>query len=42
MSYIIYLDLESLFKKIDGCANNLEKYSTTKVVEHILSGYLII
>ena len=24
MSYIIYADLESLIKKIDGCANNPE------------------
>ena len=35
MSYIIYTDLESLMKKTDGCAINLEKSSTTKIDEHI-------
>ena len=25
MLYIIYVDLESLIEKIDGCANNPEK-----------------
>ena len=39
MSYIIYTDLESTIKKTDGCANNLEKNSTTKLGEHIPSGY---
>ena len=33
--YIIYADLESLIKNIDECANNSEKSSTTKIVEHI-------
>ena len=33
--FIIYADL----KKIDGCKNNPEKSSTTKVGEHILSGF---
>ena len=33
--FIIYVDL----KKIDGCKNNPEKSSTTKVGEHILSGF---
>ena len=28
--YIIYADLESLIKKVDGCANNLKISSTTK------------
>ena len=28
-----------LNKKIDGCANNLEKSSTTKIGEHIPCGY---
>ena len=37
--YITYGDLESLIKKIDGCANNTEKSLTTKVVEHIPYGY---
>ena len=35
MSYIIYADIESLIRKIDGCANNSEKSSTTKIGEHI-------
>ena len=30
MPYIIYVDMESLIKKIDGCANNPEKFSTSK------------
>ena len=30
MPYIIYVDMESLIKKIDGCANNSEKSSTSK------------
>ena len=36
MSYIIYADIESLMKKIDGCANNPENSLTTKIGEHIL------
>ena len=39
MSYIIYADMESLIKKIDGCAKNPENSSTTKIGEHIRSGY---
>ena len=39
MSYIIYADLESLIKKIDGCENNPENTSATKVGEHIPCGY---
>ena len=31
--YIIYADIESLIKKIDGCANNPEKSSTTKIFD---------
>ena len=27
---IIYADIESLIKKLDGCANNAENSSTTK------------
>ena len=38
MPYIICADMESLFKKIYGCTNNLE-YSTTKVGKHISCGY---
>ena len=29
MVCIIYADIESLIKKIDGCANNPENFSTT-------------
>ena len=36
MPYIINADLESLIKKIDGCANNPEKSSTRKICKHIL------
>ena len=36
MLYIIYTDIESLIKQIDGCAKNS---STTKVGEHIPCGY---
>ena len=39
MPYFIYGDTESLFKRIDGCANNPENSSTTKIGEHILCGY---
>ena len=35
---IIYADLESLIKKIDGCENNPEKSSTTKIGENIPCG----
>ena len=28
---IIYADLESLIKRMDGCKNNFEETSTTKV-----------
>ena len=39
MPNIIYADIESLIRKIDGCENNLENSSTTKIVEHIPCGY---
>ena len=39
MSYIIYADIESLIKKIDGCTNNPENSSTTKMGEHIPCRY---
>ena len=32
--FIIYADLECLTEKSDGCKNNPEKSSTTKVSEH--------
>ena len=40
MPYIIYDDIESLIiRKIDWCANNPEKPSTTKINEHIHCRY---
>ena len=39
MPHIIYANLECLVKKIDGCANDLEKSSSTKIGEHIPCGY---
>ena len=40
--HIIYDDLKSLIKKVNGCANNQEKSSTTKIVKHIPWGYSIL
>ena len=39
MWYIIYTDIESLIKKIDGYTNNPQSSSTTKIGEHIPCGY---
>ena len=39
MLYIIYADMESSIKKLDGCANNPGHSSTTKIGEHIPCGY---
>ena len=39
MPYIIYLDIESLIRKIDECTNNPKESSTTKIGEHIPCGY---
>ena len=39
--FIIYADLEFLIEKIDGCKNNPENLSTTKVSEHVPSGFSI-
>ena len=36
---VIYADLERIIEKIDGCKNNPENSSTTKVSEHIPSGF---
>ena len=41
MPCIIYTDIESLSKKVDGCSNNLENYSTTKRGEQIPFGYSV-
>ena len=38
---IIYADLESLIKKVDGCKNNCENSTSTKVAEHALSDFSI-
>ena len=35
--FIIYADLESLITKIDGCKNNPEKLSATKLIDHQVS-----
>ena len=37
--FIIYTDLECIIEKTDGCKNNPENSSTTKVSEHIPSGF---
>ena len=37
--FIIYADLECITEKIDGCKNNPENSSTSKVSEHIPSGF---
>ena len=34
MPYIIYADLECLVKRTEGCENNPETSSTTKVGKH--------
>ena len=36
--YIIYAGIKSLFRKKDGCANNPQNSSTTKIGEHIHCG----
>ena len=37
--FIIYVDLECIIEKIDGCKNNPENSSTTKVSKHIPSRF---
>ena len=39
MLYIIFADIESLIRKIDGSAKNPEEFSTMKIGGHILCGY---
>ena len=41
LTFIIYTDLECLLKKIDTCYNNPDLSSTTKINQHIPSGYSI-
>ena len=40
-TFIIYVDLECIIEKIDGCKKNPENSSATKVSEHIKSGFPI-
>ena len=37
--FIMYADLECIIQKSDGCKNNPENSSTTKVSEHVPSGF---
>ena len=37
--FIIFADRECIIEKIDGCKNNPDNSFTTKVSEHILSGF---
>ena len=39
MPYVIYADIESLIRKIDGCADNPEKSSRRKIGKHIACVY---
>ena len=41
MAYIIQADMESLIKRIDGCAINQENFLTTKIGEHVPCGYSV-
>ena len=41
LPFIIYADLECLLEKIDTCYNNPELSSTTKINQHVPSGYSI-
>ena len=41
LPFIIYADLECIFKKIDTCKNNPDLSSTTKINQHIPSGYSV-
>ena len=38
-TFITYADLECLIKKVDGCKNNPENSSTSKVSKHIPLGF---
>ena len=41
MTYIIYANIESLIRKIGGCANIPKNSSITKIGEHIPCGYFM-
>ena len=40
-SFIIWADLECITEKIDGCRSNPENPSTTKLRQHIPSGFSV-
>ena len=40
--FIIYAEIESLIIKKDGCKQNPEESSTTKVSQHIPSGFSVL
>ena len=37
--FIIYADLECIIENVDGCKNNLEKSSASKLTQHIPSDF---
>ena len=39
VAFIIHADLECIIQKVDVCKNNPENLSTTKLSEHIPSGF---
>ena len=39
--FIIYADLQCIIEKFDGCKNNPENSSTTKVSKYIPSGFSV-
>ena len=41
LPFVIYADLERILKKISTCYNNPDLSSTTKISQHVLSGYSI-
>ena len=41
MSYVKYAELEWLVKRIEGCTNNPQTFSTIKTGQHITCGYSI-
>ena len=41
LPFVIYAELECILKEIDTCQNNLDLSSTTKINQHIPSGYSI-
>ena len=42
LPFIIYADLECLLEKISTCYNNPDLSSTTKIKQHVPSGYSIL